>query len=140
MWRILFAADGSQDSAAAAKFLAAMPFPAGSRVRVVSVAGEFPARVYAGLESLTGAQQVEREWAKEAAETASAALQREGLEVSTIVRVGQPAHQILDEADDFRADLVVVGSRGLSRLEAFMLGSVSGNVALTRTARFRRSR
>jgi len=128
MWRILFAADGSEDAAAAAQFLGALPFPPGTKIRVVSVAGEFPARVYSGLEALAGAQQVEREWAEHAAETARAALQREDVEVTAVVRIGQPAHQILEEANEFDASLVALGSRGLNRLEAFMLGSVSESV------------
>lgn len=40
-----------------------------------------------------------------------------------------PAAAILDLADDVEADLIVVGTRGLGRVERFLRGSVSGRVA-----------
>ena len=47
--------------------------------------------------------------------------------VSRIVRMGQPAETILDQAKG--ADLVVVGSRGLGGFRGLLLGSVSHQVA-----------
>jgi nucleotide-binding universal stress UspA family protein len=41
---------------------------------------------------------------------------------------GEPADELLDAADTFDADLIVVGSVGLTGSSRFLLGSVAGNV------------
>ena len=42
---------------------------------------------------------------------------------------GDPAEAILDTASEQNADLVVVGDRGLSGVQRFLLGSVSRKVS-----------
>jgi len=49
-------------------------------------------------------------------------------EVSTFLRNGDPANEIIGVADEVGADLVVMGSRGLSDLPGLVLGSVSHRV------------
>jgi nucleotide-binding universal stress UspA family protein len=56
-------------------------------------------------------------------------LQTQGLEVSSVIREGDPKHVLLDEAAHWEADGLFVGARGLSRVERFLLGSVSAAVA-----------
>jgi len=53
----------------------------------------------------------------------------QGLPVVTRLRQGVPAEEILRAAADERADLIVLGSRGLSQVKAFLLGSVSDKVS-----------
>ena len=45
---------------------------------------------------------------------------------------GQPAEALLGASED--ADLIVVGSRGLGGFKRLMLGSVSDQVSITRSA------
>src|SRR4051794_13390561 len=52
-----------------------------------------------------------------------------GVEVETHTRQGDPAKVILDVAEELNADLIVVGARGLTGLERFLLGSVSTKVS-----------
>jgi nucleotide-binding universal stress UspA family protein len=52
-----------------------------------------------------------------------------GHPVKQVIIEGSPAVQILALADQYRTDLVVVGSRGLSGFERYALGSVSSKVA-----------
>lgn len=49
--------------------------------------------------------------------------------VSTEVLRGDPAKAIVDFAEDAKADMIVIGSRGLGNLSGFLLGSVSKKVA-----------
>jgi nucleotide-binding universal stress UspA family protein len=49
--------------------------------------------------------------------------------VSTEVLRGSPKHAIIEEAERWGADLIVVGSHGYSALERFLLGSVSQSIA-----------
>lgn len=53
-----------------------------------------------------------------------------GWAISLLSKVGSPARTIVDEATDWGADLVVVGSHGLTGLSRFLLGSVSHKVAI----------
>jgi len=52
------------------------------------------------------------------------------IEVDTILLEGYPAELILAESDAINADLIVIGSRGLGRVEGLLLGSVSGAVVM----------
>lgn len=48
--------------------------------------------------------------------------------IKTSVRSGDYAEEILKAAEDFRVDMIVIGSRGLGRLKGTVLGSVSQKV------------
>jgi len=54
--------------------------------------------------------------------------QASGLTVATEVVLGHPAEQIIHLAETRQVDLVVLGSRGRSRMKRWMLGSVSERV------------
>ncbi|HET6400740.1 MAG TPA: universal stress protein [Candidatus Kapabacteria bacterium] len=45
-------------------------------------------------------------------------------DVTSAIQVGSPIHEILSEAKRVQADTIFMGSRGLSRLERMLLGSV----------------
>jgi nucleotide-binding universal stress UspA family protein len=49
--------------------------------------------------------------------------------VSQILTNGEPIHCILRAMDDEKADLIVMGSRGLGNLEGLLVGSVSHKVS-----------
>ena len=51
-----------------------------------------------------------------------------GWEVASTATYGSPAWEILNRADSFNADLIVVGSHGQSALSRFILGSISQKV------------
>jgi nucleotide-binding universal stress UspA family protein len=134
--RILLATDGSPDAEGALAFVAALPLPEGAAVRLVSVmsdppvplgpAGDVPPGSWQTWEQCCRAEQAQT---SEALARAAAALQRDGVAVGSEVRPGQPAGEILAAAEEFDADLVVLGSKGRVGLERFLLGSVAENVA-----------
>jgi nucleotide-binding universal stress UspA family protein len=53
----------------------------------------------------------------------------QGVLVETRLRQGVPAEELLRAAVDEKVDLIVLGSRGLSQVKAFFLGSVSDKVS-----------
>ena len=137
--RILLAIDGSEQSEAAVDEIAHRHFPPGSEVRVISVIAPYLPGTYApwdGMKINIHDQMGKdvREVTRVAVEKAAAKLKAdEGnreLKVATKVLSGSPKGVILEEAEGFGADLIVVGSHGHGILERFLLGSISQAVAL----------
>ena len=62
---------------------------------------------------------------EEAAEQARDA----GIEPEVFARQGDPADAILDVAEEQRADLIVVGNKGMTGAKRFLLGSVPNKVS-----------
>ncbi len=52
-----------------------------------------------------------------------------GIQIKTKILVGHPADQIVRYASENNVDLIVIGQRGLSKIERWLLGSVSRRVA-----------
>ena len=134
--RILFATDGSPFAAHAEEILAAWPIFANAKIRVVSVA-EVVRPWHTGI-APTMYRQVVDAYAKDldVAKTHHSAISREtaarleaaGRTVDATMRVGDAAAEVIQEASTWQADLVVVGSRGLTGLTRLVLGSVARNV------------
>ncbi len=134
--RILLATDGSEHSGAAVDETVRQHSRADSEVRVISVIESMPiypvdgmdVNVYDDIESSA------RERATAAVEKAAAKLRggdkSHKLKVTTKVLSGSTKRVILEEAEAFGADLIIVGSHGNGALERFVLGSVSQAVAL----------
>ncbi len=137
--RILVATDGSGHSDAAIDAIARRPPPPGSEVRVISVVAPYFPTTYVSWEGMDVSRIVEmekevREQAHAAVENAAATLRAHEacrqLIISTDVLSGSPKRMILEDADAFGADVIVVGSHGRGMVERFVLGSVSQAVAL----------
>jgi nucleotide-binding universal stress UspA family protein len=62
------------------------------------------------------------------ARTKTTCAERGANNIHTSVRTGDYAEEILDAAEDFKADMIVIGSRGLGPLKSTILGSVSQKV------------
>jgi nucleotide-binding universal stress UspA family protein len=55
-------------------------------------------------------------------------LRGRNVEVEAVVREGYPASVIVEEAEERGADLIVIGTRGLSGLKHLLLGSIAERV------------
>ncbi len=126
--KILLAVDGSPHSQAAVDEVKQRPWPSKSTVRVLSVIQPYtpPATEFV----LAGAtlEDMRRQQTSEAEQlTAGVADAVKGTNVSTqtAVREGDPRSAIVDEADEWGADLIVVGSHGRTGLKRWLLGSVA---------------
>jgi nucleotide-binding universal stress UspA family protein len=134
--KILLAVDGSTYSDVAVNQVARRPWPEGSKIKVVSVAewdihftpevGLLPAQFYDDLERAA------RSHAETVVTSAVATIREQVgpmLRITGEVLVGAPKGVIVDEAEHWGAELIVVGSHGHRGDRRFLLGSVALAVA-----------
>lgn len=126
---IVVGVDGSQGSETALRFAAEEAALRNATLRIVS-AFVVPVPVYAGgivapVDFSTGLHEAAGAIVADAAQKAEE--HSPGITVETQVRQGQPADELVREAEG--ADLLVVGSRGLGGFRSLLLGSVSQQCA-----------
>jgi nucleotide-binding universal stress UspA family protein len=134
--RLIIGVDGSPGAEAAVRAAAARHWPKGAEARVVS-AFQTPAiapdrlrrheNVAAQMAALISGAKFR---ANEISASAANRLRGAGLIVSSVVKEENPKRLLIREAEDWGADCIFVGARGLSRIERFWLGSVSTAVAM----------
>jgi nucleotide-binding universal stress UspA family protein len=130
---ILLPVDGSEQSATAVQTVLKRPWPSGSNVRILAVVenagpppvGELMLSPAVDLGQLR--QQNIANAEKLIAEVA-ASLRASGLSVDKTVREGDASNSIIDEAKDWPADLIVMGTHGYTGLKKLVLGSVAQSV------------
>ena len=121
--KILLATDGSSDARDAAEWLRHLPFPADREVLVVSVVPSFLVPAMADVTVDLRSAMLE-DATRLVNETAVAV----GAATGTVVE-GDPRDAIVATAETWKADLVVLGARGLGAVQHALLGSVSLGVA-----------
>jgi len=135
--RVLLATDGSKYSEMAANFLLNLPLPRRSQViMVTTVLSHIVALVKTPTLDLQTNQQLitelqaceEREARNIIARTENQ-FSREGYKTLSLVMLGGAAESILRVAQEYETDIVVLGAKGLSGIESFLLGSVAERVA-----------
>jgi nucleotide-binding universal stress UspA family protein len=70
-----------------------------------------------------------REVAESVLKRAARVASSKGVDLETHAREGQPADVIIEIANQKQADLIVVGSRGLTGIQRYLMGSVSSKVS-----------
>ena len=130
--KILLAIDGSPCSEAAVNELASRPWPASSEIKIVSAfevpLSPTPEAWAISSEYFDQMERVAREQAEavvNAAATRVVAQVDQTISVTTGVLIGSPRSAILEESENWKADLIVVGSHGYGPWQRFLLGSVS---------------
>lgn len=121
---ILLATDGSDPSRQAEDFVIEHFTPEGHRLHVVHVIPEMP-HPYASADVNAQVQTRLIEGAEELLDQVRERLEETGFDVATEVLYGDPGEKITDAADEFGADVVVMGRRGRGTVGELMLGSVS---------------
>jgi nucleotide-binding universal stress UspA family protein len=131
--RIVLGLDGSPNAAAALNAVALRKWPPGTEVRVLVA---LDVRLATVLPTMTHEfawpvpiDRESQDWPKHAADAAAKELERAGVKAVPVVRDGDPKRVLIEESDEWPADCIVVGARGLSRIEGILLGSVSSAVA-----------
>jgi nucleotide-binding universal stress UspA family protein len=131
--KALLAIDGSAESDLAVRTAAALHWPFGSRVDIITVhptsaevfGTSWPTLAYAPPTYLWDQLVQER---REFINAAAVSLRQDDVEVETHVIEGRPASVIVDEAERRNVDLIILGARGLDAVERVLLGSVSAEV------------
>ena len=134
--KILLATDGSDYNNLSVKEFSGRLFAPNTEVHIISafVNTSMIMATAAPMGGLAGyyeeADSVAKKSAEDAVKSAADLLQNNNpaLLITTAVINGSPKHVILNEAETFGADLIVVGSLGKSGIERFALGSVSEKV------------
>jgi nucleotide-binding universal stress UspA family protein len=125
--RVLLATDGSIDSRRATRWLREFTLPSGTAVLVLTVATlTDPPR---DSQSMAELRQKLRLRARRTADTAAKTLRRRWPKIETLVIEGDPRVGIVHVAEERRADMIVVGARGLGAVKRFLVGSTSLAVA-----------
>ena len=151
--KILLAVDGTEPSEAAVHAVQNMTWPAGSTLRVLSVARDVsalfaPSRFapgwMAGISSGTVVQPAATAGVQHPAQASEELAHRLKLEsesvvrrvaellrdkheltFETVVRTGDARDVIVEDATTWGADLIVVGSQGRTKLQRWLVGSVA---------------
>lgn len=155
---ILVPLDGSDDSRRALEVAHKLAAPDGSTLYLLHVSDVRPARnVPSGIDVSASAmasamsftpeeiEQMDRnlsEQIEQAGQAGNDLIERTkraaglaDVETQSIVRIGQPAEVITDEAEALGVDAVVMGSRGMSDITSLLMGSVSHRVMHTAKCR-----
>lgn len=134
--KILLALDNSPYSAAASEEVITEFGTAGVAVHVLSVVDTgrlLPHEDGFGVHAMfvEEVSALMEEWRNEAKETVAEAtrkLSSAGFTTKSIVMEGEVKECILDYADEWKPDLIVMGSQGKNGIERFLLGSVSDGI------------
>jgi nucleotide-binding universal stress UspA family protein len=134
--KILFATDGGKQCDAAVEAIHRLALGDGDEIKVISVvdmALPMAIDIYGGfLPDTSEFEKTARENATkilaETSEKLKAFTDAGKITISTDVLFGSPDSRIVETAEEWQADLIVVGSHGYSRWERLLLGSVSDSV------------
>jgi nucleotide-binding universal stress UspA family protein len=131
--RVLLATDGSESSDRARDLIAGLSWPQGTIVRAVIAVETHLEMLGAPFAMASGASvdELDQELFRHAELTLDAVEQRLtplGLKVERVIAHDRAANAIVEEAHDWKASLVILGSRGHSPLTTAVLGSTSAEV------------
>ncbi|MEW6734272.1 MAG: universal stress protein [Acidobacteriota bacterium] len=133
--KILLAVDDTPYSLEAVKALLARPWPIDTTVRVLSIIENMtpPATEiwYDAGTSLRLAEQAQQEKIEKRTNLLADIAERLKVGkfvVETVIRQGDPRTEIVDEAKNWLADLIMVGSHGYTGIKRWLLGSVAQSV------------
>ena len=131
--RIVVGTDGSETAAEAVRQAVDLAKLSGAHLSIVSAFEPVSSRrlqeeqqgVPADVQHAIGP----REDVNFTLDAAAAVARKEGLDVQTHPVEGNPAEAILSVAEETKADLIVVGNKGMTGARRFILGSVPNNIS-----------
>jgi nucleotide-binding universal stress UspA family protein len=131
--RIVVGTDGSETAAEAVRQAIEMAKLFGAQLSIVSAYAPISGRRVQGEQRDAPAdvhyEFGPREDVNLILDAAAAEARKEGVEVQTHPVEADPADAILNVAEEAKADLIVVGNKGMTGARRYLLGSVPNNVS-----------
>jgi nucleotide-binding universal stress UspA family protein len=135
--KVLVPLDGSKYSDEVLRFLLRMPLPQHTEILAMTVVQSFAAAFVKAYtldlerdqQITTELQEAEEKAARRLMVEAESQFRKAGYRVSTIVARGDPSREILRETAEQNVDLITMGTRGLTGVRGFFLGSVAQRIA-----------
>jgi nucleotide-binding universal stress UspA family protein len=132
--KVIAAVDDAVGLEAIASKVIAQLKPAGTEIRLVHVVDPFPVAIAERLGSrehpdFEAARSKERRESAGIVEQAAAVLRAAGFDVSFSLAEGDVSSILIEQANDWPADLIMIGSHARSGLRRLLHGSVSDAVA-----------
>ena len=135
--KVLVPCDGSKYSNEVVQFLLRMPLPRRTEILAMTVVQSFAAAFVKAYtldlaydqEVIAELQKAEEKAAQRLTIEAEGQFRKAGYKVSAIVARGDPSREILREAAEQNVDLIATGTRGLTGVRSFLLGSVAQRIA-----------
>jgi nucleotide-binding universal stress UspA family protein len=131
--RIVVGTDGSETAAEAVRQAVDLAKLSGATLSIVSAYQPVSSRRVKGEQTGAPADvQYEigpREDVNLVLDAAAAEARKEGIEVQTHPVEADPTDAILNVAEEVKADLIVVGNKGMTGARRYLLGSVPNNVS-----------
>jgi nucleotide-binding universal stress UspA family protein len=128
--KILLAIDGSKYSDAAVQSVIDQVRRDGTEVHVLDVLEPVRAYISAAMiphlvKNVPAIEEDRKREAQELVRRTAEELRKAGFQASGVVEEGEAKSKIVDHAAEWRADLIVMGSYGLTGLNRFLMGGVS---------------
>lgn len=135
--RVLLTTDGSKYSEAVVQVLLDLPLPRQCEIIVITALQSHLAAwvkaptldFQASQELIARLQEAEENEARKITAKAEKQFQTKGYRTASVVMKGGAAESILAAAKEYKPDIIALGSRGLSGIEALLLGGVAERVA-----------
>jgi len=130
---IVVGTDGSETATEAVRNAVDLAKSVGAKVQIVSAYEPVSSQ---RLREETNQAPEDMQWMVNPREDVDATLEaaaeigaEAGVEVERFARQGDPADAILDVAEETKADLIIVGNKGMTGARRFLLGSVPNKVS-----------
>lgn len=132
--RIVIGVDGSPGCELAVNEVAKRDWKKGSAVHLIAVIDSSLATAVIASSPVAGKWVKKtdvntRLWVERMVKDFGEKLKRAGLTVTSLIKEGKPGHVLVQESEQWGADCIFVGARGLNMIERFLIGSVSTAVA-----------
>ncbi len=124
--RLLLAIDDSKFSEAATQAVIAQYQPQGTEVKVLNVVD---LAIPIPTSDAAAFRQESLKHGQELVQRAESLLSKAGYKTQTAVEEGDPKAKIIDQAMQWKAEIIVMGSHGRKGVERFLMGSVAEAVS-----------
>jgi nucleotide-binding universal stress UspA family protein len=122
--RLVIGNDGSAAGDAVIDAVTRRSWPQGTEVRVISVVKT----LVPSISERNEVDETDRAWFRGIVDDSRNRLLRAGLIATGSVIDGDPPRDLVREAEDWNADAIFVGARGIGKIERLLLGSVSSAI------------